>query len=74
MNGDRRDARWTGTDEYRQDDQTGPSWLVIAAVRPWILPVFDRRGGIRGIAAYAAAMSRSGPARMRPMRYCSRTT
>jgi hypothetical protein len=49
MNEDRRHARWTGTQGRSQDSQAGPSWLVIAAVRPWVLPVFDRSVGMRGI-------------------------
>jgi hypothetical protein len=49
MNEDRGHARWTGTQRSGQPGQAGPSWLVIAAVRPWVLPVFDRRVGIRGI-------------------------
>jgi hypothetical protein len=49
MNENRRHARWTSTQGRCQDGQAGPSWLVIAAVRPWVLPAFNRRVGICGI-------------------------
>jgi hypothetical protein len=41
---DRRNARWMGIDPRRQAAKGGPGWLVIAAVRPWVLPMFEPRG------------------------------
>lgn len=30
-----------------QTARDGPRWLVIAAVRPWVLPMFEARGSVR---------------------------
>ena len=44
---DRRHAHWMGIDPRRPTARRGPRWLVIAAVRPWVLPMFEPRGAIR---------------------------
>jgi len=44
---DRRHAQWKGIDPRRQTARDGLRWLVIPAVRPWVLPMFGPRGAIR---------------------------
>ena len=44
---DRRHAQWKGIDPRRQTARGGLRWLVIPAVRPWVLPMFEPRGAIR---------------------------
>jgi hypothetical protein len=38
---------WTGINPRRQTARGGPRWLVMAAVRPWVLPMFEPGGAIR---------------------------
>jgi hypothetical protein len=49
MNADRRYPSWTSAHGRTHVGPTGPSWLVFAAVRPWILPVYDRKVDFGGI-------------------------
>ena len=44
---DRRHAQRKGIDPRRQTARGGLRWLVIPAVRPWVLPMFELRGTIR---------------------------
>jgi hypothetical protein len=44
---DQCQAHLMGIDPRRQTARGGPRWLVIAAVRPWVLPMFEPRGAIR---------------------------
>ena len=44
---DRRHIHRMGIDPRRQGARCGPRWLVITAVRPWVLPMFEPRGAIR---------------------------
>jgi hypothetical protein len=44
---DQCDAHWMGINRRRQTARRGPSWLVIAAVRPGVLPIFESWGAVR---------------------------
>jgi hypothetical protein len=49
MNQDRHYPTWTSVHGRTDIRRTGPSWLVFAGVRPWILRVFDHRVDFGGI-------------------------